>query len=160
MKELEKASREEKFRIYDGILDHLKAFLKRPRMFATSVEATYATFHTLICCLDVVADTEGEALTKKHRTFMVKHKNPGALVWPSGITQDELIEHFQDFYKTHIAIPIPAAPFTPEEIKEFLGDMPVRQEIEVLGPDEAKDLKLGLIMTEKMGIGVTNETDE
>lgn len=143
----------EKFRIYDGILGHLKFFLKRPKMFATSVEATYATFHTLISCLDVV--TEGN-FTKEYREFMVKHKDPGSLVYPSGITQEELVEHFQAFYETHIGIPIPAVL---EEQKEFLKNIPVRTEIEILRPDEPNNFKLGLVIMEKIGTGVTNKKE-
>ncbi len=132
----------EESRIYFRILEHLKAFLQRPKMFATSVEATYTTFRTLICCLDVVTDNE-EGLVAKHRKFMAKHKNPGVCAYPSGITQDELIEHFQSFYDTHIVMKLTGDAFTPEEQKEFLGNMPVRQEIEVLGPDDINSAKLG-----------------
>ena len=151
----------EKFGIYDGILEQLKAFLERAPMFARSVEATYATFVTLIRCLDIVADSPaGESLVTKHRKFMTELKNPGCLAYPNDITQDELVEHFRDFYKTHIVIPVPGAPFTPEEQEAFLKEMPTRQEIEVLGPDERKDLELGWIVNEKVGIGVTNKEDK
>lgn len=149
-------STKEKFRIYDGILEQLRGFLTRPQMYAGySVEATYATFTTLLSCLDIVADNG--TLLDKHRDFMVERKDPGCLAYPKDITQDELVEHFRDFYKTHIVIPIPGAPFTPEEQAAFLRDMPTRQEIEVLGADEACSHKLGWIMNEKLGVGVQNK---
>jgi len=153
--ELEKAVRIEKFRIFDGILKKLKGFLKRPKMYASSVEATYTTFVTLISCLDVVADNKGR-LIDKHRKFMVLHKDPGALVYPSGITQNELIEHFQHFYDTHIVVKIGAAALNPGD---FTGPIPARQEFEILGPDKPNEIKLGWFLDEKMGNGYSNKGD-
>ena len=39
---------------------------------------------------------------------------------------------------------------------EFVGVMPVRQDIEVLPADEPKQLKLGWVVSEIIGIGITN----
>ncbi|KKK46751.1 hypothetical protein LCGC14_3162110 [marine sediment metagenome] len=39
---------------------------------------------------------------------------------------------------------------------EFVGVMPVRQDIEVLPADEPKQLKLGWVVNEIIGIGVVN----
>lgn len=39
---------------------------------------------------------------------------------------------------------------------EFVGVMPVRQEIEVLPADEPKQLKLGWVVSEIIGIGIVN----
>jgi hypothetical protein len=39
---------------------------------------------------------------------------------------------------------------------EFVGVMPVRQDIEVLPADEPKQLKLGWVVSEIVGIGVVN----
>jgi hypothetical protein len=161
--------RKESHRIYFDIWRQIKSFLKRPRMFAHGVEATYATFMTYIACLDAVLNNEETrpasteewiSLTKRHRAFMVEqysYKDLGCAVYPSGITQEELVQHFRDFCDTHIAIQVPGAALTPEEISAFLGLMPVRQEIEVLGRDDAKGLKLGWAVDERMGLGLSNK---
>jgi len=39
---------------------------------------------------------------------------------------------------------------------EFVGVMPVRQDIEVLPADEPKQLKLGWVVNEIIGIGIVN----
>ena len=39
---------------------------------------------------------------------------------------------------------------------EFVGVMPVRQDIEVLPADEPKQLKLGFVISEIVGIGIVN----
>lgn len=39
---------------------------------------------------------------------------------------------------------------------EFVGVMPVRQDIEVLPADEPKQLKLGWVVNEIVGIGIVN----
>lgn len=39
---------------------------------------------------------------------------------------------------------------------EFVGVMPVRQDIEVLPADEPKQLKLGWVVSEEIGIGIVN----
>jgi hypothetical protein len=39
---------------------------------------------------------------------------------------------------------------------EFVGVMPIRQDIEVLPADEPKQLKLGWVVNEIIGIGVVN----
>ena len=39
---------------------------------------------------------------------------------------------------------------------EFVGVMPVRQDIEVLPADEPKQLKLGWVVSEIIGIGIVN----
>jgi hypothetical protein len=39
---------------------------------------------------------------------------------------------------------------------EFVGVMPVRQDIEVIPADEPKQLKLGWVVSEIIGIGITN----
>ena len=39
---------------------------------------------------------------------------------------------------------------------EFVGVMPVRQDIEVLPADEPKQLKLGFVVSEIIGIGIVN----
>ena len=39
---------------------------------------------------------------------------------------------------------------------EFVGVMPVRQDIEVLPADEPKQLKLGWVVSEIVGIGIVN----
>lgn len=163
----ERDGRKEEHRIYFDIWRQIKSFLKRPKLYAYGVEATYVTFMTYIACLDVVLGNEETrppstkewiSLTERHRAFMVERKNPGCLTYPSGITQEELIEHFQDFCDTHIAIKL--TPPTAEEMKAFYGNMPARQEIEVLGPDDAKGLKLGWAIDERPGIGITNRSGE
>lgn len=42
------------------------------------------------------------------------------------------------------------------EDPEFIGIMPIRQEIEILPADEPKQLKLGWTVTEKIGMGFVN----
>lgn len=39
---------------------------------------------------------------------------------------------------------------------EFVGVMPVRQDIEVIPADEPKQLKLGWVISEEIGIGIVN----
>ena len=39
---------------------------------------------------------------------------------------------------------------------EFVGVMPVRQDIEVLPADEPKQLKLGWVVSEIIGLGILN----
>ena len=39
---------------------------------------------------------------------------------------------------------------------EFVGVMPVRQDIEVIPADEPKQLKLGFVVSEIIGIGIVN----
>lgn len=39
---------------------------------------------------------------------------------------------------------------------EFVGVMPIRQDVEVLPADEPKQLKLGWVVSEIIGIGITN----
>lgn len=39
---------------------------------------------------------------------------------------------------------------------EFVGVMPVRQDIEVMPADEPKQLKLGWVVSEIIGIGIVN----
>lgn len=39
---------------------------------------------------------------------------------------------------------------------EFVGVMPIRQDIEVLPADEPKQLKLGWVVSEEIGIGIVN----
>jgi hypothetical protein len=39
---------------------------------------------------------------------------------------------------------------------EFVGVLPVRQDIEVLPADEPKQLKLGWVVSEVIGIGIVN----
>jgi hypothetical protein len=42
------------------------------------------------------------------------------------------------------------------EDPEFIGKMPIRQDILVLPADEPKQLKLGWIVSEMIGIGIVN----
>ena len=42
------------------------------------------------------------------------------------------------------------------EDTEFVGVMPIRQDIEVLQADEPKQLKLGWVVSEEIGIGIVN----
>jgi hypothetical protein len=39
---------------------------------------------------------------------------------------------------------------------EFVGVLPIRQDIEVLPADEPKQLKLGFVVNEIIGVGVVN----
>ena len=39
---------------------------------------------------------------------------------------------------------------------EFVGIMPIRQDIEVLPADEPRQLKLGWVVSEEIGIGIVN----
>lgn len=39
---------------------------------------------------------------------------------------------------------------------ESMGKIPVRQEIEVLSADDTKDLKIGWIVYERVGVGIVN----
>lgn len=43
--------------------------------------------------------------------------------------------------------------YLPED-PEFYGQIPVRQEIEVLSADKPRQLKLGWVVSEKLGIGI------
>ena len=40
--------------------------------------------------------------------------------------------------------------------EEMLNKTPIRTEIEVLGPDDVKSMKLGWIMEENIGIGIVS----
>jgi hypothetical protein len=39
---------------------------------------------------------------------------------------------------------------------EFVGVLPIRQDIEVIPADEPKQLKIGWVVSEEIGIGIVN----
>ena len=114
----------------------------------------------VFAALDFASDTTKGGENSNQRLDLADSTVSGKLSKNDPVTQREILQTglYGQIFGADIIVSkiVPAGKAFATAEPEFVGVMPIRQDIEVLPADEPKQLKLGWVVSEIVGIGIVN----